>query len=219
MPARGRPRREDEPPLPDLTVALCLGSYGGSRGGAVSHERGIPVARGRTVYSTDDLIEGLTKLTCMFTRCQVLARRDRQQKDFLQKTVDAIQVQIPVPICISAFERRGNRLNGLKDLYPKLQPCGLAAADAALRPTPKSQPPTPNPQPPTPTLQTASTRFYGVPPRASPGGGEVAPHTLNPQPYTLHPTPYTLHPTPYTLRPTASILTLHPQPRIPNSKP
>ena len=32
------------PPPKDPTVGPCLGSYGGSRGGAVSYERGTPVA-------------------------------------------------------------------------------------------------------------------------------------------------------------------------------
>ena len=40
-------------PSQDLTVALCLGSYGGPTGGAVSYERGTPVKTDSTRWTTN----------------------------------------------------------------------------------------------------------------------------------------------------------------------
>ena len=39
----GVPRAQETAPPYDPTIGLCLGPYGGSRVGALSHERGTPV--------------------------------------------------------------------------------------------------------------------------------------------------------------------------------
>ena len=42
-PSAGVPRSKETASLQDHTVGLCLGPYGGPRGGAVPYERGTPV--------------------------------------------------------------------------------------------------------------------------------------------------------------------------------
>jgi len=42
---KGVPRSKETAPPQDPTVGLCLGPHGSPRGGAVSYERGTPVAR------------------------------------------------------------------------------------------------------------------------------------------------------------------------------
>ena len=60
----GVPRSQKNAPTKDPTVGLCLGSYGGHRGVAVSYERGIPTTRLRQVRAIPGMMPKDTAKKC-----------------------------------------------------------------------------------------------------------------------------------------------------------